>query len=507
MAEHLEMRAPRHVDDLGIPPSLLQDLILRRALFEGRTSSLRLSDALGVTPQLMIGMVEELRELRHLEVLGLDGRDYQLTLTDAGKEQANERMRLCRYAGAAPVSLASYREVVLAQKVEAEVTRETMGRAFSDLVVNTKLLDDLGPALIADGAMFLYGPPGTGKSSIAERLNRIHEDAILVPRAVEVDSQIITVFDPVVHVPIDEQPHDLDQRWVLCRRPAIIAGGELRINQLDLTYEQANGVYIAPLQMQANNGVFVIDDFGRQQDLTPETLLNRWIVPLDRKVDYLSLSYGLKFEIPFDAKIVFSTNLDPSSLGDEAFFRRIQNKILVPPISDDEFDEVLRRVTETYGVTIEPGAPAYLRSVSRDLGDGDLRPYLPKEVCKILRSVCVYQGLPLVLNAENIDRVASVYFTKIAAQLAAQAGMNVASASLPPVQPPRPDPLPFAPSAPTPQAAPAAPAAETDAPKGPSWAKVVADEPAAEPPPIAFVPEPAAPPPLRPRAPLTPPSQ
>jgi hypothetical protein len=507
MAEHLEMRAPRQVDDLGIPSSLLQDLILRRALFEGRTSSLRLASTLGVTPQLMISMVEELRELRHLEVLGLDGRDYQLTLTDAGKEQANDRMRLCRYAGAAPVSLTSYREVILAQRVEAEITRETMGRAFSDLVVNTKLLDDLGPALIADGAMFLYGPPGTGKSSIAERLNRIHEDAILVPKAVEVDSQIITVFDPVVHVPIDEQPHDLDQRWVLCRRPAIIAGGELRMNQLDLTYEQANGVYIAPLQMQANNGVFVIDDFGRQQDLTPETLLNRWIVPLDRKVDYLSLSYGLKFEIPFDAKIVFSTNLDPSSLGDEAFFRRIQNKILVPPISDEEFDEVLRRVTQTYGVEIQPGAPAYLRDVSRNLGDGDLRPYLPKEVCKILRSVCIYQNLPLVLNPENIDRVASVYFTKIAAQMAAQAGMNVASAHLPPVQPPRPEPKAFAPSAPTPQAAPAQPEASTDAaPAGPRWAQVVSDEPAAEPPPIAFVPEPA-PQPLRPRTPATPPGQ
>lgn len=513
MAEHLEMRAPRHVDDLGIPSSLVQDLILRRALFEGRTSSLRLAETLGVTPQLMIGMVEELRELRHLEVLGLDGRDYQLTLTDAGKEQANERMRLCRYAGAAPVSLTSYREVILAQKVEAEVTRETMGQAFSDLVVNTKLLDDLGPALIADGAMFLYGPPGTGKSSIAERLNRIHEDAILVPKAVEVDSQIITVFDPVVHVPVAEQPHDLDQRWVLCRRPAIIAGGELRMNQLDLTYEQASGVYIAPLQMQANNGVFVIDDFGRQQDLTPETLLNRWIVPLDRKVDYLSLSYGLKFEIPFDAKIVFSTNLDPSSLGDEAFFRRIQNKILVPPISDDEFDEVLRRVTDSFGVQIEPGAPAYLRDVSRNLGDGDLRPYLPKEVCKILRSVCIYQNLPQVLNEENIDRVASVYFTKIAAQLAAQAGMNVAAANLPPVQPPRPEPRAFAPSAPAPaasetpqapQAAGAAGAAESvaGAPAGPSWAQRAPEPEAA---PIAFVPEPSAAPPLRPRAPVIPP--
>src|SRR5207245_7493368 len=145
--------------------------------------------------------------------------------TDSGKEQANERMRLCRYAGAAPVNLADYSDMVRRQKHEPEVTRATMAAAFSDLVVNVKLLDELGPALLADGAMFLYGPPGTGKSSIAERLNRIHEDYVLVPRAVEVDSQIITVFDPVVHVPAPEQPRDLDPRWVLCRRPAVIAGG------------------------------------------------------------------------------------------------------------------------------------------------------------------------------------------------------------------------------------------------------------------------------------------
>ncbi len=459
MADHLELRTPRQMDELGIPGALVHDLTLRRALFEGRTSSLRLSDALGLSPQLMVGVVEELRELRYLEVLGLDGRDYQLTLTDAGKEQANERMRLCRYAGHAPVSLPSYREVILAQKATPEVTQESMMRAFADLVVNRKLLDELGPALLADGAMFLYGPPGTGKSSIAERLNRLHEDYVLVPRAVEVDSQIITVFDPVVHVPAAEQPRDLDPRWVLCRRPSIIAGGELQLSQLDLTYETASGVYIAPLQMQANNGVFVIDDFGRQQDLTPETLLNRWIVPLDRRVDYLSLSYGLKFEIPFDTKVVFSTNRDPSSLGDEAFFRRIQNKILVPPISDAEFDEVLRRVTTSFGVEVEGDAPAYLRHVSRTLGDGDLRPYLPKEVCKILKSVCMYKKIPVVLDRANVDRVASVYFTKIAAMLAAEAGMAVSTsgvhtgASAPPVAASE---IP-APVAPKPQPQPAVP--------------------------------------------------
>lgn len=413
VSDKVEIRTPKAVDELEIPYGLVQDLTLRRALFEGRTSTLRLSQGLSLSPNLMTAVIDELRELRLMEVLGLEGHNYIVSLTEFGREQANDRLRQCRYAGSAPVSLREYREVILAQSAEVRITNERMRSAFSDLVVNDRLLDELGPALIAEGAMFLYGPPGTGKTSVAERLIRIHEDAVLVPRAVEVDSQVIVVYDPIIHKPIEPQPPGIDPRWVLCERPAIVAGGELTTAELDLTYEQANGIYLAPLQMQANNGILVIDDFGRQT-VSPEALLNRWIVPLDRRVDYLSLSYGMKFQIPFDVKVVFSTNLEPSHLGDEAFFRRIQSKILVPSIADDEFDEVLRRASQHYGVEVEPDAPAYLRRVSRELGDGDLRPYLPGEVCKILKSVCLYQGLPMELNRRNIDRVASVYFTKAA---------------------------------------------------------------------------------------------
>lgn len=410
-------RVPTRLADLGIPPTVIHDLVLRRALFEGRTSSLRLAEGLGLSPALMVEVVDELRNLRWLEVLGLDGRDYQLVLTEAGREQANERLRRCRYAGVAPVPLAAYTAMVAAQHADPPVDRAAMHRALADLVVRPALLDELGPALVSEGAVFLYGPPGTGKTSIAERLIRIHDDTVLVPHAVEIDGQIITVFDPVVHEPVAEpgaaaERADADPRWVRCRRPAVIAGGELQLGQLDLTYESSSGVYVAPLQMQANNGILVIDDFGRQQGLTPESLLNRWIVPLDRRVDYLSLAYGLKFRIPFDVKVVFSTNRDPASLGDEAFFRRIQNKILIPPVSDEEFDEVLTRVTAEYGIAVSAEAPAHLRQVSRDLGDGDLRPYLPREVCRILRAVCRYNGRPEVLDRPNVDRVAAVYFTR-----------------------------------------------------------------------------------------------
>lgn len=417
MTDSLTLRAPHKIEDLGIPGALVQDLVLRRALFEGRTSTLHLANALHLSVALMAKVIEELRDLRHIEVLGLDGFDYTLELTLQGREQAADRMSLCRYAGAAPVSLRDYVTVITKQSARPVVSLDSMHRAFEDLVINDRLLNELGPALLTEGAMFLYGPPGTGKTSLAERLIRVHEDPVLVPHAVEVDSQIITVFDPVIHVPLADQPSDLDPRWVLCRRPSIVVGGELQPSMMDLTYEPTSGIYLAPVQMQANNGILVIDDFGRQV-MTPEELLNRWIVPLDRRKDYLSLSYGVRFEIPFDVKVVFSTNLEPASLGDEAFFRRIQNKILIPSIDDHEFDEVLRRSADRYGVTITPGSPEYLRTVSRQKGDGDLRPYLPNEVCKIVAAVCEYEHKARVLDAETVDRVAAIYFTQSAAALA-----------------------------------------------------------------------------------------
>jgi hypothetical protein len=402
---------PRNVRDLGIPAQLVHDLVLRQMLAVGRTSTVQLGERLALSPVLMTKVIEELRDLRYLEVQGMDGRDYLLAPTEAGRDQATDRMQLCRYVGPAPVSLAQYTEVISRQHASPRINLPALRAAFDDLVIGDDLLREVGPAAIAGGAMFLYGPPGTGKSSIAERLLRIYGDAVLVPYCVEVDGQIINVFDPVVHRPLEDQPSDLDPRWIVCRRPFIIVGGELGPEMLELQYQAGSGTYLAPVQMQANNGILVIDDFGRQSALSPQQLLNRWIVPLDRQVDYLSLNYGLKFEIPFDAKIVFSTNLAPETLGDEAFFRRIQSKILIPSITDDQFEEVLRRVAAAQGIALTPDAPTHLRWMSRELGDGDLRPYLPGAVCKILKSICTFEDLPLELNPPMIERIAHLYFT------------------------------------------------------------------------------------------------
>ncbi|HEX7096256.1 MAG TPA: hypothetical protein VF183_10260 [Acidimicrobiales bacterium] len=406
------IRAPRSIDDLGLPAALLDDLVLRRALLDGRTSIQGLSNALALSISVTEALVSELRDKKLIEFGGMVGRDYVITLTEAGRTLANERMQASTYAGTAPIPLAHYTEVVRAQHPQLRVTREHMATAFADLVIEPYLLDELGPAMNSNGAIFLYGPPGTGKTSIAERMIRVYSDVVVIPRAVEVDGQIITVFDPTVHVPVDVQPVDLDKRWVLCRRPCVIGGGELTTNMLDLGFDPKSGVYLAPLQMKANNGMFVIDDFGRQT-MTPAQLLNRWIVPLDRRIDYLSLNTGVKFEIPFDVKVVFSTNLEPSSLGDEAFFRRIQSKVFVGPITDAAFDEVFRRVAASYGIECTPEDAAYLRNITRSQGDGDLRPYVPVMVCEILRSICAYEGMPMTTSRANLDRVADIYFTRL----------------------------------------------------------------------------------------------
>lgn len=410
VADLADVRAPRTIGELGIPRSLTLDLCLRRALVDGQTSTVELSTKLGLSPLVVTSLIEELRDLHYVQVLGLDGRDFRVGLTELGREEAQVRMSLCRYVDVAPVSLTQYTEIIRRQSVVPSLTAASMRQAFRDLVISEQLICDLGPAARGKGALFLYGPPGTGKSSIAERLIKVHHDTVLVPKAIEVDGQIVTVFDPVIHEPLPAQPPHLDPRWVECKRPCIMVGGELVGSMLDLTLQADSGVYLAPLQMQANNGIFVVDDFGRQT-LTPEQLLNRWIVPLDRGIDYLTLDYGVKFEVPFDAKIVFSTNLDPQTLGDEAFYRRIESKVLVPPICDEQFDEVLRRVAHHKGVTVTAEAPDYLRRVSREQGDGDLRPYLPGAVCRILEAVCGFDQTEPVLDPMAVARVARIYFT------------------------------------------------------------------------------------------------
>jgi len=404
---------PRTLDDLGLPETVIVDLILRRILFDGRTLLSRMAEAIGLTAQLTESVVRYLREdKKYLDFESMVGRDWLVGLTAVGKKLASDSAERISYSGIAPVSLGDYRRVVAAQTRRPVVSRTSVRDAFHDLVVDDRLIDEVGPAMMGEGAIFLYGPPGTGKSSVAERLTRLLGDTILIPRAVVVDGAFIMVFDPTVHHPVDPQPENVDRRWVVCQRPSIVVGGELTRAQLDLVYDKQSGLHLAPLQMKANNGILVIDDFGRQL-MSPSELLNRWIVPLDRGIDYLTLSWGTRFDTPFDARVVFSTNLDPATLGDEAFFRRLPNKVYVGSIDNEQFDWILVVCARKHGLELDPDSASHLRMLIRTRGDGDLRPYVPNVACQLAKAICMYEGYEMRLTRGIIDRVASLYFTKL----------------------------------------------------------------------------------------------
>lgn len=404
-------QAPSTLNDLGIPVSIVEDILLQRLVMDGRSSVSLLSKASGLSVGIVDGVVDGLRQRMLLEIQGMNGRDYVIASTDKGKAEAASRAQATAYAGYVPVSLSDYTQVVHAQKGRSPINEGTLNEAFNDLIIEPGFFDELGPALVSKGAVFLYGPPGTGKTSLAERMIKMYKDPILVPRAVEYDRAIVTVFDPSIHEPVEEQPMGLDPRWVLCSRPFVLVGGELTGQHLDLDRDLSTGVYRAPLQMKANNGIFVIDDFGRQK-MTPEALLNRWIVPLSRSIDFLTLAHGASFEIPFDAKVVFSTNMRPDQLGDDAFARRIPNKVFVGQIEAPTFDRVLAAVCKAMGISCNQESADYLKTFILENSEGGLRPYYPADFGKTLTSICDYEGRAKVLDKDAIDRVARIYFTR-----------------------------------------------------------------------------------------------
>jgi hypothetical protein len=402
---------PQTFEELGVPQSLVIDLFLRRTMIEGFSTLESLSKALRVSVAIIDQVFRQLRQQQIVEVKGMIGNDYQFVLTQAGKQMAADRFQISQYAGACPVSLKDYTAATKRQAAKVQIDRRSLRAAFSDLVVPDRLLDQLGPALISQNSIFLYGPSGNGKTSIAERMLRVYQDAVYIPYAVEVDNQIISLYDPVVHRKIDIDDPDVDPRWVLCKRPCIVVGGELIPSMLELRLDETSGIYAAPLQMKANNGIFIIDDFGRQL-MSPRDLLNRWIVPLDRRVDYLTLRYGVKFQIPFELMVVFSTNLDPSDLADEAFLRRIQNKIEIEPVQPQVFDMIFQRVVSTRNVPAEYDSAEYLRKLCLSEGRTQLRACYPLDIVNIITSICQYENRPVQITKAELERAVHLYFAR-----------------------------------------------------------------------------------------------
>ncbi len=404
--------APIELQRLDIPDSLAADIMLRRLYMKGQGDLQSLSQSLKLAFPLMSALFQKLRQQQLFEVIGMVGNNYSFTLTDAGRDLAEKRLNISNYIGPAPVSLQSYYTAVKAQPPVVRVNRHLLRQVLSDLVLTERFLDHLGPAIMSHTSLFLYGPTGNGKTSIATRLPRIYDDMIVIPYAIEVDGQIILVYDPTVHERVEEVPKGLDPRWVPCLRPCITVGGELDLGMLELRRDELTGTYVAPPQMKANNGIFFIDDFGHQL-MSPEHLLNRWIVPLDRRVDYLTLSHGVKFQIPFELMVVFATNLDPGKLGDEAFFRRLRNKVHVESIEAPEFDKVFRRILQERNLACDPEIFEYLRKLCiAHSGRKDLRACYPLDLLDTVVSISAYEGRPVEISKNTLQRAAALYFSK-----------------------------------------------------------------------------------------------
>ncbi|MEZ5360930.1 MAG: AAA family ATPase [Bryobacterales bacterium] len=402
---------PERLADLGVSQNTIVNLMLKLTLLEGETSLGELGKRLRIHPGVANQVFNHLRKEQYVEVKGMNGNDYVLALTQNGRRIAQDRYQMSQYVGPVPVTLDAYTDAVRRQTAKHKINRARLREVFYDLVLTDETLDQLGPAIRSNSQIFLYGSTGNGKTSVAERLVRVFKDEIFLPYAVEVDGQIINIYDSVVHNAL-ETLEGQDPRWIRCTRPCIAVGGEMVQEMLELQFESSLGYYTAPLQMKANNGLFIIDDFGRQM-INPRDLLNRWIVPLDRRVDFLTLRTGIKIPVPFETLVVFSTNLDPRQLADEAFLRRIQNKVKIDVVTPQIFDDILRGVCTREGVPWTQEESAYVRE--RCLADGRtqvLRACYPRDIVLIVKNIADYEGAPARLSNENVDRAVNLYFAR-----------------------------------------------------------------------------------------------
>jgi len=403
---------PDTIAELGVRKSFLEDLALKILYVSGSLSVLELSDKMRVAYEVGTELFVHMRSERFCQVVGMAGNIPHISITTEGRNRAGELLSHSQYAGPAPVTLETYVEQVKKQSVrDVDVRPANVERAFAHLVVDPERLRQFGTALNSGSAVFLYGPPGTGKTTFAETLSHVlSKDDVWIPYAVEIDGQVITVFDPAIH---QRSPKsniaDHDDRWILCQRPRILVGGELTIDMLDLQFNPQSKFYVGPVQMKANNGVLIIDDFGRQR-VRPEELLNRWVVPLDRRIDFLTLAGGKKIEMPFEMLVVFASNIDPAELVDQAFLRRIQTKIKIGACTDEQFTEIFRRYAREHSVEWEDGICNDLIHFIRHTINQELRSCHPRDIVNQVRWAARYEGKTPYLDRTSLMRAVEAYF-------------------------------------------------------------------------------------------------
>jgi hypothetical protein len=412
---------PRTIEDTGLPLDVIEQLLIK-SLYGAEATGMMLSERMCLPYALMEPLIERQRSRMLVEVRGASGAGtagYRYSLTDLGRERAQQFLAISQYVGPTPVPLTAYIDEMKAlQASRGYMDRERLGRGFAHLIIGDHVLEQLGPAVNAGKAVFLYGPPGNGKTVIAEGMGRTLGGDMYVPHAIDVHGHIVTVYDPISHEALDNDVIDAtsvvaqvprDRRWVRIKRPVVIVGGELTLDMLDLTFNPISKFYEAPLQLKANGGVFLVDDFGRQR-IRPQDLLNRWIVPLESRVDYLTLHTGKKFQIPFDVLTVFATNLDPKSLADEAFLRRIPYKIPIVDPTLEQYTRIFemncrRRELKFHEVLVE-----YLQKKYYGPEHRPLRACHPRDLIDQVIALCRYRGETPHITRELLDKACETYF-------------------------------------------------------------------------------------------------
>jgi hypothetical protein len=410
---------PKTIEQTGLDDNFLLNCVLRTMYISALQTIPELSDQIKLTR----GVIEELltfaKKEALVEIRGPSEKNYNImryALTSAGKERASEALRRCEYIGPVPVPLETYQIQVQKQTITNEVVSiDKLTKALSHLVISEDIIRRLGPASNSGRAVLIYGAAGNGKTSIAEALASAFEQPVYIPYCIEADGQIIKIFDPSTHVPFPSNnklngsngdshpmflPHmEYDPRWVRCKRPYIITGGELTLDMLDLDFDPHSKYYEAPLQMKAIGGIFVIDDFGRQR-VRPHELLNRWIFPLERKLDYLTLHTGKKFALLFDQLVIFATNFPPEELMDPAQLRRVHYKLKINPPTVDEYKEIFRRICDSYGLELSEETIAYLLNTFYIKHKVPFAGFHPKFIAEHVIAACNYLGTPPNITRE-----------------------------------------------------------------------------------------------------------
>jgi len=414
-------KPPSSLDEAGLNPGIVESLILKYLAGVGSATGAKIASTLCLPSEPIVAFLAELKRQQIVVYVGSSNMgDFTYTLTDTGRDRAHRFMHESMYVGAAPVPLDDYITSVRAQTITTKSPKEeNLRQAFSDLLISQQMFEILGPAINSGRGMFLYGFPGNGKTSIAERITRCFGDEVYIPKCVIVDGLIIKLFDPANHEDVTVRRDSIyksdrmDERWVKIKRPTIVVGGELTMDALEVQYNATSKTCEAPMQMKSNCGCLLIDDFGRQR-MQPIELLNRWIVPLEKRYDFLALPNGKKVQIPFDQLIIFSTNLEPKDLCDDAFLRRIPYKINIGDPTETEYRKLYELIAPKMGFELNRQANDaidYLIETHYHKANRPFRCCQPRDLLLQVRNRCLYLGQPIQITRDLLDYAVSVYFT------------------------------------------------------------------------------------------------